>query len=97
LCGLTFVPVIVDEEEEPVQKKEKSKTRKMIEKLVYLENWKNKKYIIWTIAIPLAQFGYFVPYCHLVSNFFDYSIYISTLHVLASIRKRHTPRLRRKS
>lgn len=65
LCGLTFVPVICDDEEQPVEKKEKSKTRKMIEKLVYLENWKNKKYIIWTIAIPLAQFGYFVPYCHL--------------------------------
>ena len=42
----------------------------MIENLLYLDNWKNKKYIIWTVAIPLAQFGYFVPYCHLVSSFF---------------------------
>jgi len=65
LCGLTFVPVAQDNHEDNIEEKEESKPQKMIEKLVYLENWKNKKYIIWTVAIPLAQFGYFVPYCHL--------------------------------
>jgi len=64
-CGLTFVPLLHTDTENEQDIKEKSKPRKMMEKLVYLENWKNKRYIIWTIAIPLAQFGYFVPYCHL--------------------------------
>eukprot|EP00092_Neocalanus_flemingeri_P032266 GFUD01035077.1.p1 GENE.GFUD01035077.1~~GFUD01035077.1.p1 ORF type:complete len:470 (+),score=60.91 GFUD01035077.1:250-1659(+) len=65
LCGLTFVPVLQTDDGQCLENQEKSKTRKTIEKLVYLENWKNKRYIIWTVAIPLAQFGYFVPYCHL--------------------------------
>ena len=37
------------------------------EKLVYLDNWRNKRFVVWTLAVPLALFGYFVPYCHLVS------------------------------
>jgi len=28
--------------------------------------WKNKRYVIWAIAIPMALFGYFVPYVHIV-------------------------------
>ena len=34
--------------------------------MVYLDNWRNKRFVIWTLAIPLALFGYFVPYVHLV-------------------------------
>ena len=34
--------------------------------VVYLDNWRNKRFVIWTLAIPLALFGYFVPYVHLV-------------------------------
>ena len=35
--------------------------------IVYFDNWKNKKYVIWALAVPSAVFGYFVPYFHLVS------------------------------
>ena len=35
--------------------------------IVNFENWKNKKYIIWALAVPSALFGYFVPYVHLVA------------------------------
>lgn len=34
--------------------------------LIKVENWKNKKYVIWSLAIPSALFGYFVPYIHIV-------------------------------
>jgi MCP family monocarboxylic acid transporter-like MFS transporter 10 len=34
---------------------------------VYFDNWKNKKYVIWALAVPSALFGYFVPYFHLVA------------------------------
>lgn len=36
------------------------------DQVVYLDNWRNKRFVIWTLAIPLALFGYFVPYVHLV-------------------------------
>ncbi|KAI1299304.1 Monocarboxylate transporter 10 [Halotydeus destructor] len=33
--------------------------------------WTNRLYIIWVIAIPVALFGYFVPYVHLVGHVKD--------------------------
>jgi hypothetical protein len=35
--------------------------------LINVDNWKNKKYVVWALAIPSALFGYFVPYVHIVS------------------------------
>ncbi|CAL4133681.1 unnamed protein product, partial [Meganyctiphanes norvegica] len=34
--------------------------------IINYEIWKNKRYVLWTFAISSAQFGYFVPYTHLV-------------------------------
>ena len=36
--------------------------------IINVNNWKNKKYVIWSLAIPSALFGYFVPYVHIVSD-----------------------------
>lgn len=30
--------------------------------------WKNQMYRLWVVAIPIALFGYFVPYVHLVNH-----------------------------
>jgi len=63
-CGLTFIPVL-----QPVPqptKKGSSKMAALAEQLIYLDNWRNKRYVIWALAIPCALFGYFVPYIHLV-------------------------------
>jgi MCP family monocarboxylic acid transporter-like MFS transporter 10 len=30
--------------------------------------WRNKLYLMWAIAIPVALFGYFVPFVHLVKH-----------------------------
>ncbi|XP_045612862.1 monocarboxylate transporter 10 isoform X2 [Procambarus clarkii] len=35
-------------------------------RIINFDIWKNKRYVIWTLAIPSALFGYFVPYVHLV-------------------------------
>ncbi|CAB3371832.1 Hypothetical predicted protein [Cloeon dipterum] len=35
-------------------------------KCLNFEIWKNKRYVIWAIAIPASLFGYFVPYVHMV-------------------------------
>lgn len=34
--------------------------------LVNVDNWKNRKYVVWALAVPSALFGYFVPYVHIV-------------------------------
>jgi len=31
-------------------------------------SWSTKKYLTWSLIIPLALFGYYVPYIHLVRN-----------------------------
>jgi len=64
LCGLTFIPVL-PKTCPPVREKKMSKLFEVAEKLVYLDNWRNKRFVVWTLSVPLALFGYFVPYCHL--------------------------------
>ena len=46
----------------------------IIDQVVYLDNWRNKRFVIWTLAIPLALFGYFVPYVHLVGLIIVFSL-----------------------
>ncbi|XP_040076114.3 monocarboxylate transporter 10 [Ixodes scapularis] len=36
--------------------------------LIHRSLWTNRKYILWVTAVPLALFGYFVPYVHLVQH-----------------------------
>ena len=40
--------------------------RKAGMKLIRLENWQNRKYVVWALSVPVALFGYFVPYIHIV-------------------------------
>ncbi|XP_065348021.1 monocarboxylate transporter 10-like [Cloeon dipterum] len=37
-----------------------------LSKFLNKENWKRKKFVIWTICIPIALFGYFVPFVHMM-------------------------------
>ncbi|XP_025416090.1 monocarboxylate transporter 10 [Sipha flava] len=61
LCSLAF---------KPTYKVEKSDIHKSLSEelrsLVNVDIWKNPKYVIWATMIPLALFGYFVPYVHMV-------------------------------
>ncbi|PNF40757.1 hypothetical protein B7P43_G18021 [Cryptotermes secundus] len=34
--------------------------------VINVDIWKKKKYVIWTLAVPSALFGYFVPYVHML-------------------------------
>ena len=66
LASLTFKPVFkVSVKAESLEYE--SRKRNYCSKLVNVENWKNTKYVIWTIAAPIAFFGYFVPYVHIVA------------------------------
>ena len=64
LCALSFVPVLPSPAPVP-SKEESSRASRLLQSLVYLPNWRNKKFVVWTLAVPLALFGYFVPYTHL--------------------------------
>ncbi|CAB3371550.1 Hypothetical predicted protein [Cloeon dipterum] len=44
---------------------EKSPTTKK-QSIINRDNWRVKRYVIWTICIPCSLFGYFVPYVHMV-------------------------------
>ena len=63
LCAITFIPVLKSQPKDLHE--DQSKLRQILQNLIYLPNWRNKKFVVWTLAIPLALFGYFVPYCHL--------------------------------
>ncbi|XP_015520454.1 monocarboxylate transporter 10 isoform X1 [Neodiprion lecontei] len=36
-----------------------------LKEVINISMWKRKRYVIWATAIPLALFGYFVPYVHI--------------------------------
>ncbi|CAH1403104.1 unnamed protein product [Nezara viridula] len=40
--------------------------KKQMKSLLNADIWKNKRYVVWATVIPLALFGYFVPYVHMV-------------------------------
>ena len=44
--------------------------RKMNSKLFDTSIWKNKAYVLWVSTVALFQFGYLVPFVHLVSHVF---------------------------
>lgn len=37
--------------------------------LINTDIWRQRKYVIWALAIPVALFGYFVPYVHMVCHY----------------------------
>ena len=68
LCSLTFSP--------PGDKKASSdtsvntsnndNTETLVERFIYVKNWRNMRFVIWAVCLPVALFGYFVPFVHLV-------------------------------
>lgn len=61
VCALAFKPTYkVDKSDMHKSLAEELRT------MVNIDIWKNPKYVIWATMIPLALFGYFVPYVHLV-------------------------------
>lgn len=64
LCALVYKPR--HEPPPPIkQKPGQSSANLMLRSLVNVDNWKKKRYIIWSLSIPVALIGYFVPYVHM--------------------------------
>ena len=60
-ASLTFKPIF------EARKEEQDDSKGCAASILNFDNWKNRKYIIWTIAAPIALLGYFVPYVHIVA------------------------------
>lgn len=64
LCAIVYKPL---QPPPPVKEKKlgRSQCYNLTRSVINFDNWKKKKYIIWAISIPIALFGYFVPYVHI--------------------------------
>ncbi|KAL0830644.1 hypothetical protein ABMA28_002782 [Loxostege sticticalis] len=60
LCGLLFNPTPLTATEKPIRDDDSIKS--LLKSIVNIEIWKNKKYRTWALCMPVALFGYFVPY-----------------------------------
>lgn len=49
----------------PQRKPGQSSLNMFVRSLVNVNNWKKKRYVIWSLSIPIALIGYFVPYVHM--------------------------------
>jgi len=63
-AALNFKPLMPKVEEDHLNGPKKN----CIQEIIYIDNWKNTKYVIWALAIPASLFGYFVPYIHIVAH-----------------------------
>lgn len=44
----------------------RSRLAVLMRSVINVEIWKRKRYVIWALCVPLALFGYFVPYVHMM-------------------------------
>lgn len=63
LCSLTFTPPY---KADTASVASIDTSTSLVERLIYVNNWRNSKFVIWAIVVPSALFGYFVPFVHLV-------------------------------
>nr|XP_027212840.1 monocarboxylate transporter 10-like isoform X2 [Penaeus vannamei] len=70
IAGLVFKPLMpILPQPRPVYDDTcKGQCKAFFSRIINFKIWKNKRYVIWTLAIPSALFGYFVPYVHLVKH-----------------------------
>ncbi|XP_053963995.1 monocarboxylate transporter 10 [Anastrepha ludens] len=65
ICSFVYKPL--HPPPQPPQKKPgRSRTNFLLRSLINVNIWKRKKYVIWALCVPIALFGYFVPYVHMM-------------------------------
>ncbi|XP_071872892.1 monocarboxylate transporter 10-like protein kar isoform X2 [Bombus fervidus] len=63
-CAILFKPIPLTSVPRD-QLKSKSGFKSCLKQVVNVSIWKRKRYVVWASSIPLALFGYFVPYVHI--------------------------------
>ncbi|EDW83659.2 uncharacterized protein Dwil_GK13560 [Drosophila willistoni] len=65
LCSFVYKP-LHPPPEPPKNKPGRSRINLFLRSIVNVEIWKRTRYVIWALCVPLALFGYFVPYVHMM-------------------------------
>ncbi|XP_046805139.1 monocarboxylate transporter 10 [Lucilia cuprina] len=65
ICSFVYKP-LHPPPEPPKNKPGRSKANMLLRSIINVDIWKKKKYVIWALCVPLALFGYFVPYVHMM-------------------------------
>lgn len=67
VCGFSFTPLVKKQKSETSSSCSSSiKSDSLLRRFIHVENWHNKKFIVWSLSLALSLFGYFVPFVHLV-------------------------------
>jgi MFS transporter, MCT family, solute carrier family 16 (monocarboxylic acid transporters), member 10 len=64
LFSIVYKPLLPNPPKKP-QKVNRSRCYNVTRSIINFDNWKRKKYVVWAVSIPVALFGYFVPYVHI--------------------------------
>ncbi|XP_011644781.1 monocarboxylate transporter 10 [Pogonomyrmex barbatus] len=66
-CAILFkpIPLITSTAQEDEPRHKTKSIRSRLKEFVNVSIWKKKRYVVWASSIPLALFGYFVPYVHI--------------------------------
>ncbi|XP_061479613.1 monocarboxylate transporter 10 [Rhineura floridana] len=64
LASFTYMPLIPGEKE----RRKKDKSTFSAKRIFNFSIFKVKSYLIWAFGIPVALFGYFIPYVHLLNH-----------------------------
>lgn len=62
ICGFIFKPapsMVIK------AAREDDSWKSLLKSVVNVQIWKNRKYRLWALSMPVALFGYFVPYVHI--------------------------------
>ncbi|KRK03541.1 monocarboxylate transporter 10 isoform X1 [Drosophila yakuba] len=65
LCSFVYKP-LHPPPEPPKKKPGRSRINLFMRSIINVEIWKRKRFVIWALCVPLALFGYFVPYVHMM-------------------------------
>lgn len=65
VCSFVYKPLHLPPEP-PAKKPGRSNLNMFLRSIVNVDIWKRKRYVIWALCVPMALFGYFVPYVHMV-------------------------------
>lgn len=67
-CALLFKPLPGIQSSSPDHSPRlyKNSMSRQIRSFINVDIWKKKRYVIWALSVPVALFGYFVPYVHML-------------------------------
>ncbi|XP_001993732.2 monocarboxylate transporter 10 [Drosophila grimshawi] len=65
VCSFVYKPLHLPVDS-PKKKNGRSRFNVFLRSIVNVDIWKRKRYVIWALCVPLALFGYFVPYVHMM-------------------------------